>query len=60
MLFCIVLKMIQIELCTFAGVDFHTTVVKVDGEKVALQLWDTAGQERYGLQPRFHLVHIPA
>ena len=52
--------MIQIELCTFAGVDFHTTVVKVDGEKVALQLWDTAGQERYGLQPRFHLVHIPA
>ncbi len=31
----------------FAGVDFQTKVLEVDGRVIALQLWDTAGQERY-------------
>ncbi|KAL3078981.1 hypothetical protein niasHS_014763 [Heterodera schachtii] len=29
------------------GVDFMVKNVKVDGEKVKLQIWDTAGQERF-------------
>jgi small GTP-binding protein len=29
------------------GVEFESTVVKVDNQKVKLQIWDTAGQERF-------------
>jgi small GTP-binding protein len=29
------------------GVEFESTVLMVDGQKVKLQIWDTAGQERF-------------
>jgi Ras-related protein Rab-11B len=29
------------------AVEFLTTVLEVDGEKVKAQIWDTAGQERF-------------
>ena len=29
------------------GIDFRTKIVRINGERVKLQLWDTAGQERY-------------
>lgn len=30
-----------------AGLDFVTTIVKVDKENMQLQIWDTAGQEKF-------------
>jgi small GTP-binding protein len=29
------------------GVEFESTVIMVDSQKVKLQIWDTAGQERF-------------
>lgn len=35
------------EFVSTIGVEFLTTVLEVDGEKVKAQIWDTAGQERF-------------
>ena len=29
------------------GVEFDSTIIDVDDQKVKLQIWDTAGQERF-------------
>jgi Ras-related protein Rab-14 len=29
------------------GVEFGTTILDIEGQKIKLQIWDTAGQERF-------------
>mmetsp|Transcript_7836 Transcript_7836/g.23667 ORF Transcript_7836/g.23667 Transcript_7836/m.23667 type:complete len:209 (+) Transcript_7836:244-870(+) len=32
---------------TTIGVEFATSIIKIDGKSIKAQIWDTAGQERY-------------